>query len=332
MIYFIGYTDSPGNWTGCFTRAVRDALKNKEIPFIELPPYDWYTNPYEVRKEEYLAIDSKEDDVWFVGWAQSPAIEIIKNKKGKKLGLVVGLTAMPFEPMVLWEAGETLKENIRLRIYDKILANSHWCKKCITNAYPDLMDKVVVTGFPIDFEVFESLLNVPKDKKLVVFNQRFNLEKLHILEVEVARRLIKKGYRVQHLSGIPYEELANQAVTTRTLITIARSIGMEMVFNPTKEIYHKNLAKASIVITTSIADMLPSSLIEAVHLGAVPVAPNNLCFPEFIHRDNLYQPYDIDEIINIVEERPIRAHSIYKYESNNVLTNILKEIDTLRQV
>lgn len=332
MLYFIGYTDSPGNWTGNFTRAVREALKNKEIPFVELPPYDWYTNPNKINIEKYLAIDSNEDDVWFVGWAQSPVIEIIKDKKGKKVGLVVGLTAMPFEPAVLWEVEDTIREDIRLRIYDKILANSHWCNKCISNAYPDIKDKVAVTGFPIDFDTFNNLLNVPKEENLIVFNQRFNLEKLHIIEVDVARRLIKKGYKVQHLSGIPYEDLSNQAATTKSLIKIAKSIGMELLYNPTKDIYHKNLAKASVVITTSIADMLPSSLIEAVHLGAVPVAPNNLCFPEFIHSDNLYIPYDIEEIIRIVEEKPIRDHSIYKYDSKKVLSNILKEIDTLRQV
>lgn len=328
MLYFMGYTDSPGNWTGNFTRAVRRELEIRKIPYVELPPFDWYTQNADTNC--YLNIESKPDDVWFISWAQSPIIELIKHKKGRKFGLVVGLTAMPFEPAVLWEAEENINEEERLHAYDNIFANSHWCKECICRYYPKLANRVIVTGFPVDYHIYEPYRHIPKEKNLVVFNQRFALEKLHILELEVAHHLIGRGYRVMHLSGISENELATHSTTVRAFLIRTKQIGMEFLYNPTKEAYHRNLARASFVITTSIADMLPSSLIEAIYLGAIPVAPNNLCFPEFVHKDNLYTPYDIKEILEIVSRKPTREHSIKKYSKEIVIKKFLKEMGLLK--
>jgi glycosyltransferase involved in cell wall biosynthesis len=324
MLYFMGYTSSSGNWTGNFTQAVREGLKSRSIPFQELAPYDWYATNVPIN--EYMEIESNDDDVWFIGWAQSPLIELIKHKKGRKFGLVVGLTAMPFEPAVLWEAAGDLRERERLGIYDRIFANSEWCKECICTAYPELADRVAVTGFPIDFDIYKPYLSVPKEENLIVFNQRFTIEKLHVIELEVARRLVKRGYRVQHLSGVSQEELANSNPSLIPLLEIARRVGLEFVYNHSKDVYHRNLAKASVVITTSIADMLPSSLIEGIYLGAVPVAPRAFCFQEFVDNENLYQPYDIQEILDIVSEQPVNYHPIDLYSQDIVVGRFLKEM------
>ncbi len=152
------------------------------------------------------------------------------------------------------------------------------------------------------------------------------MKKLHVVELEVARRLISKGYRVRHLSGVKPAVLAAQDPSVSPLLDIAGEIGVEFVYNPTKEQYHRRLAEASVVVTTSIADMLPSSMVEAVHLGAVPVAPASMCFPEFIHRDNLYDPYDLQEIVSIVENRPHRQHCIDQFRSRAVMDRLLGEM------
>ncbi len=325
MLYFMGYNDSTGNWTGNFTEAVKNGLQRRQVEFQELPPFDWQsTNP---PINYYLSIDSCPDDVWFIGWAQSPIIELIHDKPGMKIGMVVGLTAMPFEPAVLWEAEHGLQEAKRLSLYDKIFANSHWCSECICNAYPHLADRVAVTGFPIDYSVYAGFRDVPKDPKLVVFNQRFALEKLHIIELQVAQRLVRAGWTVQHLSGITEPVLAGMSRSMRPLLEVAGRIGLEFKYNATKEQYHDNLARASVVITTSIADMLPSSLIEAIYMGARPVAPNSQCFPEFVHKDNLYPPYDIDEIVTAVNEGPAREHPIHRYDKDVVIRRFLDEME-----
>ncbi len=171
MLYFMGYSHSEGNWTGHFTRAVRRELVRRGIAFKEVPPYDWYAS--DVPLEKIQNIDSRQGDAWFISWAQSPIIELIRDKPGRKYGFVVGLTAMPFEPAVLVEAAAPLRERYRLSLYDGIFVNSGWCMKCLCRSYPDLAQRVSVTGFPFDFEIYEPYRTISKDDRLVAFNQRF---------------------------------------------------------------------------------------------------------------------------------------------------------------
>jgi glycosyltransferase involved in cell wall biosynthesis len=303
---------------------VVDELLQHKVEFTKLPAFDWRGPAAPIK--DYLSIESSPDDVWFIGWAQSPLIEIIRHKEGRKYGLVVGLTKMNFDPLVFTGALKDLREKERLSIYDKIFANSRWCRECIARAYPQLAEKVAVTGFPFDFEIYQPYLDTVKEDDLIVFNQRFSLERLYMLEVETARILIQRGYRVKHLSGTPVSKLVQRAPALAPFLAAAETTGLEFVFNPVKEIYHKNLAKASVVVTTSIADMLPSSLIEAIVLGSVPVAPNSFCFPEFVHKDNLYTPYDLNEIIDIVEKKPQSSHSVCQYDKKTVVENFLREM------
>jgi len=325
MLYFIGYPPNEGNWTGNFTNSVRNEFQRLHVPFTELPPCDWVgaTAP----KSEYLKINSAHDDVWFISWAQSSIIEFIKNKPGKKFGLVVGLTEKHLDPLVLCNKAELLRERHRLNMYDKVFANSFWCRDCIISAYPEMAGRIAVTGFPFDFTIFNQYKRIPKEDNLVVFNQRFALEKLHLLELETALLLVNKGFKVKHLSGIPRNILLQNKPMLRPLLERSDQIGLEFIYNSTKHEYHRNLAKASVVITTSIADMLPSSLIEAICLGAVPVAPRAFCFPEFVHKDNLYTPYDLTEIISITTSKPYRKHSIEQYTKERVLRNFLLEME-----
>lgn len=166
----------------------------------------------------------------------------------------------------------------------------------------------------------------PKEKDLVVFNQRFALEKLHILEMEAARLLSGLGFRVQHLSGVSEERLVRGNPSLGPLLAGARQRGLQFIHNPDKHSYLMNLAKAATVVTTSAADMLPVSLVEAIYLGAVPVAPRALCFPEFVHADNLYTPYDLLEITEIAGRRPMRRHLIAQYAKELVVERMLSEM------
>ncbi|MDS1029709.1 glycosyltransferase [Bacillota bacterium LX-D] len=218
------------------------------------------------------------------------------------------------------------------KIVQKVFANSDWCKTCLLRSYPELRGRVVVTGFPFDFSVYEPYLRTPKEENLVVFNQRFSIEKLHIIELEAAQRLIAKGYKVQHLSGQPEKELAKQNISLGVLLEQAQEIGLELVFNPTKNDYHRNLAKATFVITTSIADMLPVSLIEAIFLRVIPIAPKAFCFPEFVHQHNLYRPYDLADIVRIIEEKPQRRHKIGQYAQEKVMDKYFAAMELNRAV
>ncbi|ACL77098.1 glycosyltransferase family 1 protein [Ruminiclostridium cellulolyticum] len=327
MLYFMGYTDNEGNWTGNYTRAMRNELNKRHIEYVEIPPYDWYTaNP---PIDYYNSINSNKDDVWFFGWAQTPAMEILKDKPGKKYGIVVGATANPFEPANLWGTTDWCNERFRLDQYDTIFAVSDWCSRLLTKSYPELQGRVAVTGFPIDYSIYDPFKHIEKVDNLVIFNQRLTIEKLHVVEVELARRLVAKGFKVQHLSGTSREELSKQSTTLAALLNIMDNSGIEFIHNTVKETYHTNLAKASIAVTTSISDMLPNSMLEAIYLNLVPVAPRNLCFPEFIHSDNLYTPYDLDEMVEVIMKRPVRKHPIMRYSLECVVDKYLKYMNLI---
>jgi hypothetical protein len=324
MLYFIGYEDSQDNWTGNFTEAVKEELVRRGIPFRILPPYNWRGPSMLLR--EYLQIESYDDDQWFFGWAHSPLIELLAHKKGRKYGLVVGLTKFHFDPLIFVGAEHDIRERQRLAIYDKIFTVSHWCKSCIIRAYPFLQKKLVYTGFPHDFKIYESYRRIAKEPDLIVFNQRFALERLPVLELETARMLIECGFRVQHLTGTAPEIIKQNYPSMASLLRETEQIGLIFVHNATKDEYHRNLAKASVVITTSIADMLPASLIEAIYLGAVPVAPREFCFPEFVHNDNLYTPYDLREIIALAKTKPKRHHNIEQFSKEKVVETFIMEM------
>ncbi|MBS4030986.1 MAG: hypothetical protein KGZ63_06140 [Clostridiales bacterium] len=324
MLYFIGYEESQDNWTGNFTEAVQEELVRRSIPFRLLPPYNWRGPSMPLR--EYLRIESRDDDQWFFSWAHSPLIELLAHKKGRKYGLVVGVTTFHFDPLIFVQGENDIRESHRLSLYDKIFTVSHWCKRCVLRAYPFLKKKVVHTGFPHDFDIYEPYKQIAKEPDLIVFNQRFALERLPVLELEIARMLIKCGFRVQHLTGTDCEIMKQQSPSMVSLLCEAEQIGLNFIHNATKDQYHRNLAKASVVITTAIADMLPASLIEAIYLGAIPIAPRAFCFPEFVHYDNLYAPYDLREIIALAEMRPKRHHTIKQFSKETVVDTFIREM------
>jgi hypothetical protein len=259
--------------------------------------------------------------------AQNPIIDFIQWKPGEKYGHIHNLGCFLFDPIVL--EGIDTEESRRLGYYDKIFFSSLWSLKSAESTYNELSERFVLTGFPLDLATYEKYKSVPKDSKLIVFNQRFSWERIPQLEIEIAINLIKRGYKVQHL----YAPLENDRISTDATLErlkfIGQNNGIEFIPNHTKEGYHKDLAKATFVITTSICDNLPVAILEAVYLGAVPIAPCTMCFPEFIHRDNLYTPYNIGEIIKLVEEKPIREHKVVQYRSEYVINKYLKAMDLI---
>ena len=302
-------------------RSIRTELLTLNVPFVELPPYDWNGSKASIR--DSLRVASTKNDTWLIGWAHSQVIEYIKHKQGRKYGLVVGVMAGHFDPLNMRINTKVLCERERLSQYDGLFAVSRWCRDCLIRAYPEFADKVAVTGFPLDFTAYEPYQGRAKEPGLVVFNQRFSHERLPQLELEAAAILSCKGYRVRHLSGSTRKQITRRSPSLGPLLAQAENYGLEFCVNHTKDAYLKNLAMAEVVITTSIADTLSVAMIEAVLLGAVPVAPRAFCFPEYIHSENLYTPYDLAEITGIVQEKPLQKHTIAQYSKEQVIRNML---------
>ena len=324
MLYVIGYPESETNWTGTFMRALRKELLRLSVPFAELPPFDWRGPAAPLGT--YLNVKSTPDDHWFLGWAHSPLIELLQQKKGQKFGLAVGMLANHFDPIIFTGQAEAMREKERLGLYDGIFAVSRFCRECLVDAYPSLENKVHYTGFPVDFGEYASYQGIKKESGLVVFNQRFALERLPVLELEVAKILSSRGFRVQHLSGATLDKLNRRSPWLSAILSEAGACGLEFVHNRTKDEYCRSLAKASAVVTTSIADTFSVAMVEAICLGVIPAAPAAFCFPEYVHADNLYTPYDFDEIMNIVLQRPQRHHRIAQFSAERVVGRMVAQI------
>lgn len=322
MLYYVGYSAVAGGWTGDFNRSVTGELDRWAVRYMQLPPYDWAVNNPPLAF--YRNFASKPDDVWLVGWAQSPVIDLIRSKPGRKFGFAAGLTAIPFEPARLF--GHLLHERDRLGCYDGIFLPSEWSAGQARRHYPELGRRLIVTGFPVDFEMLFPYRWERKIDGLVVFNQRFAVEKLPALEIELAGRLTAKGHRVWHLSEQPPQAIVRQGPEFAGLLAAARDAGVRLVYNPTKHIYYRRLAMAQVVVTTSLADTLSVSLVEGIALGAAPVAPRAMAFPEYVHPDNLYSPYDLGEIERLVRDPPRRPHRIYQHCRQRVGQRILAAI------
>ncbi len=321
MLYFVTYPDWQGHWHKYYNRAVCRQLHKLNLQYQRVVT-DYYSSSIDSALQDMQAIRSKQTDAWLFSTAQNPAVELVEQKPGFKYGHVHNLECMRFEPSRL--QGISLREKRRLNYYDRVFFSSRWSLQRAQNSYPGMSARFVLTGFPMDYEIYQPYRQIAAQPDLVVFNQRFACERLPPVEVELAARLIKNGFRVQHLhpsaNGLP----RTGCPLTKQLRRLGEEAGIEFVGNDNKHQYHARLARAGCVITTSICDNLPVALIEGIRLGAVPVAPRGMCFPEFVHQDNMYRPYDLAAIERIVRRAPRRVHAIAQYARQKVVNSYIK--------
>lgn len=323
MLYFITYPEYEGHWHKWYNYAVCSELDRYNIPYKKIIT-DYTSENIKDVLDGIQKIPSHRKDKWLFSMAQNPAIELVEHKPGKKFGHINGLGCFPFEPAVM--QGIDLQDEKFFGYYEGLFLSSLWSYKNAIQNYPQYTDNFFITGFPIDFNVYKPFFTTPKKEKLVVFNQRFSWERLPLIEIELAHRLKLTGYEIWHLYAPVYGRISLCSQLNQLKI-IGERVGINFIGNLTKDEYHKRLALAETVITTSICDNLPTAMIEAVYMGAVPIAPNAMCFPEFIHKDNLYRPYDLDDIMRIVIEGSKRKHNIAQYNKVKVIKKYLTAME-----
>ena len=321
MLYFVTYPDWEGHWHKYYNRSVCLEMDKHHVEYTRITT-DYASDTIRETLMTIQEIDSSDDDTWLFSMAQNPAIELVELRPGKKFGHIHGLNSFPFEPATL--QGVDLNESERLGYYDKLFLSSDWSYANASRCYPEHAKRFTRTGFPVDFDVYRSYRDLPKQRNLVVFNQRLSCERLPLIEIQLATQLIALGYEVWHLYAPFNGKITGSCPWVNRLHQIGESSGIRFVACPSKDIYHQHLARAHAVVTTSICDNLPVALIEAIYLGAVPVAPNAMCFPEFVHRDNLYTPYSLNEMVERVTHAPCRHHPIAQYDRKTVLDQYLQ--------
>lgn len=324
MLYLVTYPGWDGHWHKYYNRAVCSELTSRGIEYRRIIT-DYTSDDIGSTLQDMQKIKSSAHDVWLFSMAQNPAIDLVEHRPGRKFGHIHGMACFPFEPAVL--QGVDLQENRRFGYYDGLFLSSRWSHDNAARSYREHADRFALTGFPMDYGVYGPYLDEPKDPDLVVFNQRFSCERLPLIEIELARQLHSSGHRVWHLYAPVDGMIATHCPRMQQLASIAEGVGLKFVANSTKEQYHRNLARASVVVTTSICDNLPVSLIEAIYMGAAPVAPDAMCFPEIVHPDNLYPPYDLAKMMDLIQRQPDRHHNIMDLAKEKVVQNYLQAME-----
>ncbi len=316
MLYLVTQPDNEFSYQKMQNNSLRQYLKYYKISFREicLESTDCITND---TKNKIALSYSTPKDTWFITYAQYPVIDLISTKPGRKFAHIHGIEAFLYNPAVPLKYPQY--QDTKLRMYDGIFVNSVWSHSLIAQSYPDIAHKTYISGFPINPRYFDPYRNITKIENLVIFNQRFSYKKLNILEAYLTDKLIGAGYRVMHLcSRCSYQELQNN-IELRNMMNEYIKRGLELTVSSTERDYYEKLAHGSILITTAIWDTLSIETLEAIELGLIPIAPDTGPFKEYLHPDNLYRPYNVDDILSKVYARPVRPSNINKYYVNNVI-------------
>lgn len=143
--------------------------------------------------------------------------------------------------------------------------------------------------------VIEPMNNVvTKNRKLILWNHRWEYDKAPDVFVEALQRLKDKssdfelallGSRSKYQSG---------ALCSDALHSIEKYFGDRIIVNGkvSKEEYQKILSQASIVVSTAIHEFQGLAVLEAVSAGCVPVVPDDLCYREQYAESFRYKPGD----------------------------------------
>ena len=324
MIYFITEAVSGEKYFGMYQQAVRTQLMVEGVNFKEISLS---------QSEEHVRalidiIPDEKDNIWLLSYAQNPLSQYIRDKAtGKLFGHVHGIYASLFEPARL--QGYYLDEQTTLSLYDGLFVNSQWARQLIINKYPELKHTVIVSGFPFDGTTLSAYKTTDKRENMVVFNQRFSLDKLHILQVHLADILVGLGYHPVQLMGEREFDRCMQQRHRRVLIREARKRGMHFIVNSSKEEYYKRLARATAMITTPLAETLSVSTLEAAALNVTPIVPDFGPFTEYVSSSNRYSPYNIQNILEILFAAPCAEVQFERFHPDTVVNIYLEEMGLL---
>ncbi|ACL77099.1 hypothetical protein [Ruminiclostridium cellulolyticum] len=325
MLYLILDPDNELGYHATYNTALRQYLHSHNIEFTEINIDKDYLSQNNF--DRINSIQSRSDDLWLFSYAQNPLINYMFLKPGKKYAHIHGLEASLYEPAVLH--GYQLNESIVLYYYDGLFVNSNWAYSIMKKSYPVAAAKTVVTGFPFDIKFAERFRNIEKDDKTIVFNQRFDMDKLHILEVYISEKLIDLGYKVLHICSKNEYERIQWDRESKFLLKEAEKMGVQVLITNTKDDYFEKLARAKYTITTSIADTLSICMLEAGALGSILVAPNIGPFSEYINPKNLYMPYNEDQLIDIVQNCSNTSVDLEKYAPERVFEIYMKSMGVI---
>jgi len=223
---------------------------------------------------------------------------------------------------------KSFSEDLRKERFAGIFFNTAHSLRKFWFFYKDFdISKCHVVGFPIRQSLYRMTPIDKKDTLVVVpgriANDRQPLISMKALEFMREEVIFAAGINPNMNIGLgPEKEYLN------TL----RQAGFKVTYYARND-YVRLLKKATVVFSASLRDTLNTSIVEGIMAGAYPVAPDMEPFNEYIPKENLYKPYDVDEAFKKVcyfinKTEPFNLPSIKEFDSKVVLR---KMVDIIKQ-
>jgi len=296
MIYIVNPwgEESQGSWVRDYLDGVHRGLSGMCISHKEL------SNKFSNELMKELLALPENSIVWFTVYENEFAGILRKRRPDLKLvAHAHGTKTMWLEPSYIHNAQvfEDKPEVIEAKyedVYDLLFCNSEYQKSFMTHK-----DKAVVTGFPLDLDLYSYKLPSHSEfvSKSVVISQRFSMEKNLPIALWFCRLLIDKGYSVIWCYGAKtgdFELLSDY-------VEQAKQMGVLMKYNKTKADYYDTLGHCEYVLTTSLYDTLSLSMVEGALAGCRVVAPSMMCFPEYMLETNMYEPFSGKDLLRAMD-------------------------------
>lgn len=158
---------------------------------------------------------------------------------------------------------------------------------------------------------------LPKENK-VVFSSRLDKEKNPYFMLEVAEKFLEQNLNwVWHVTTSGKEFRSSLPGLIEDMKSLAeRQPRFKLMAGLTKEEYYTELSTCRIQFNSSLQDYVSWTVIESTAFGADIVFPDYRSFPEFIPKDNLYKPFDVNNAIKVLTERSQTSNFDFNYISD----------------
>lgn len=147
-------------------------------------------------------------------------------------------------------------------------------------------------------DVLPNYKKLPK-KNVIVFSSRLDKEKNPFFMFEVAERFLAEHPDYEwHFTTSGNSVRSMLPGATEAMTNLAkRQPRFKILTGLSKEEYYTELATCKVQFNSSLQDYVSWTVIESTIFGADIVFPDFRSFPEFINKDRLYKPFDVEDAL-----------------------------------
>jgi len=183
-----------------------------------------------------------------------------------------------------------------------------------------------VTGLPIDYKEIRSYHpdNITEEK-IVISSSRLDWEKNPMFMMNVAKQFLQKHKDWKWIFTTSAKSLrSNDQFIIDTIQKMDREEERFIVkTNMSKKGYYELLNKASIQFNSALQDYVSFTLLEATTYGCDVVYPNFKSFPECVPSDRLYDAFDVDSALEVLESSIREPHCHYNIPKTSSMGTLM---------